>query len=137
MKPERVVKKFYEGLEEGVIYARKCKECGAIEFPPRYACNTCGYHETEWTTITGMGYLESFVLPGPMTVREELAAMGDGDYCFGEVRLDEGPSINAVIFGVPAKKADELYGRLPLRVKPRITQRPEGYKILYFELAED
>ena len=31
---EHVVEKFWNGLKEGVIYARKCKECGAIEFPP-------------------------------------------------------------------------------------------------------
>lgn len=42
MKIERVVKKFFDGLDEGVIYARKCPECGAIEFLPHYACNTCG-----------------------------------------------------------------------------------------------
>ena len=49
LKLERNVKRFYDGLEEGIIYARKCTECGAIEYPPHYACNTCGYHETEWT----------------------------------------------------------------------------------------
>ena len=48
-------KNFYEGLAEHKIYARKCKECGAIEYPPRYACNTCGYHETEWVELSGKG----------------------------------------------------------------------------------
>ena len=48
MKIEKIVEKFYEGLAEHKIYARRCLECGAIEYPPRYACNTCGYHETEW-----------------------------------------------------------------------------------------
>ena len=28
---EPVVKKFYEGLAEGKFYARRCKECGAVE----------------------------------------------------------------------------------------------------------
>ena len=61
MKLERNVKKFYDGLAEGVIYARKCKECGAIEFPPHYACNACGYHDTEWTTVSGRGVLKSVI----------------------------------------------------------------------------
>ena len=47
---EHIVEKFWNGLKDGVIYARKCKECGAIEFPPHIACNSCGYHATEWTT---------------------------------------------------------------------------------------
>ena len=29
---EHIVEKFWNGLKEGTIYARKCKECGAIEF---------------------------------------------------------------------------------------------------------
>ena len=36
---EPVVKKFYEGLAEGKFYARRCRECGAVEFPPHLACN--------------------------------------------------------------------------------------------------
>ena len=50
VKLEKVVEKFYEGLEEGKFLGRKCKECGAVEFPPVYACNTCGcmaYGEVE------------------------------------------------------------------------------------------
>ena len=30
---ERNVLKFYQGLEQGIIYGRKCTECGAVEFP--------------------------------------------------------------------------------------------------------
>ena len=40
--PEHIVEKFWNGLKDGVIYGRKCKECGAIEFPPHLACNSCG-----------------------------------------------------------------------------------------------
>ena len=32
--PEHIVEKFWNGLKDGVIYGRKCNECGAIEFPP-------------------------------------------------------------------------------------------------------
>ena len=34
--PEHIVEKFWKGLENGVIYARKCKECGEIESPSAY-----------------------------------------------------------------------------------------------------
>ena len=39
---EPIVKRFYEGVAEGKYWGRKCKECGAIEFPPHIGCNTCG-----------------------------------------------------------------------------------------------
>ena len=48
VKLEKVVEKFYEGLEEGKFLGRKCTECGAVEFPPVYACNTCGCMDMEW-----------------------------------------------------------------------------------------
>ena len=128
---ERIVKKFYDGLEEGLIYGRKCKECGAIEFPPHYACNTCGYHETEWVVLSGRGMLHSCVLPGPQTARNEYKKIGP--YCFGEVELEEGAHINALIFGVSKKNVQEISSKLPVPVKPLITQK-DGYKTLYFEL---
>lgn len=135
MKLELVVKKFYEGLEEGVIYARRCKECGAIEFPPHYACNTCGYHETEWTTLSGNGALKTVILPATTTADNTLAAIGP--YGFGEVELDEGCTINAVIFGLTTKNRDELRKRIAagerIGVHPHFTQM-DGYKALHFEL---
>lgn len=102
--PEHIVEKFWNGLKDGVIYGRKCKECGAIEFPPHLACNSCGYHETEWTTLTGKGELKSFVFTGVLNARLELEDRGLKYVC-GEVQLDEGPAINAVILGVNKKKA--------------------------------
>lgn len=134
MKPERITKKFYDGLEKGIIYGRRCKECGAIEFPPHYACNTCGYHETEWTEMSGDGMLESFVLAGPMNTRMELKGMGP--YCFGAVSLKEGGKMNAVVFGVSRKNAKEIRKNLPVPVRAKITQM-DGYKSLFFEVVEN
>ena len=134
MEMERIVEKFWKGLEDGVIYARKCKECGAIEFPPHLACNTCGYHETEWTTLTGKGELVSFVFTGVLNSRLELDDIGLKDVC-GEVKLDEGPEINAVILGINKKKAREIDGKLPVRVRP-VFQNMGRYTTLFFELDE-
>ena len=134
MEMERIVEKFWKGLEDGVIYARKCKECGAIEFPPHLACNTCGYHETEWTTLTGKGELVSFVFTGVLNSRLELDDMGLKYVC-GEVKLEEGPEINAVILGINKKKAREIDGKLPVRVRP-VFQNMGRYTTLFFELDE-
>jgi len=130
---ERIVKKFYDGLEEGIIYGRKCKECGAIEFPPHYACNTCGYHETEWVTLSGKAMLHSCVLPGPQTARKEYQEIGP--YCFGEVELEEGARINALIFGVSRKNVAEISAKLPVPVNAFIAQR-DGFKTVYFKIQE-
>ncbi len=61
---EPIVKKFYDGVAEGKYLGRKCVECGAIEFPPHIACNTCGCAHTEWVELSGHGTLKSFRHPG-------------------------------------------------------------------------
>ena len=134
MKLERNVKKFFDGLSEGVIYARKCKECGAIEFPPHYACNACGYHDTEWTTVSGRGVLKSVITPVALNANNTLAAIGP--YCFGEVELEEGCSFNSTIFGVDAKNAKKIRGKLPVPVHPKFIQM-DGYTTLMFEVDEE
>ncbi|MBQ1512098.1 MAG: hypothetical protein IIZ52_01220, partial [Erysipelotrichaceae bacterium] len=42
VKLERLVKRYYEALEEGKVLGRKCPVCGNVEWPPVYACNACG-----------------------------------------------------------------------------------------------
>ena len=132
--PEHIVEKFWKGLADGVIYARKCKECGAIEFPPHLACNTYGYHETEWTTLSGKAQLRSFVRTGILNARLELEDRGLKYVC-GEVQFEEGPSINAVILGMTKKKAREVREKLPVAVKPVFFDMGR-YTTLFFELDE-
>ena len=136
LKRERTVTRFYDGLEESIISARKCTECGAIEYPPHYACNTCGYHETEWTTISGRGVLQSAILPVSLNANSRLAEIGS--YCFGEVTLEEDPrcSFNSTIFGVDADNVEEIRKRLPVPVHAKIIQL-DGYKTVMFEVDED
>ena len=133
--PEHIVEKFWNGLAEGKVLGRKCKECGAIEFPPHLACNECGYHETEWVELSGKGTLKSFVFTGILNARLELEDKGVKYVC-GEVQLDEGPSINAIILGISKKKGREIEPKLPLKVKPVFFDMGR-YTTLFFELDED
>jgi uncharacterized OB-fold protein len=128
IKYERVVKKWYDSLEEGKILATKCARCGAYEFPPLYSCNTCGAHDMEWEEISGDATLESFVLNGPMD-----ADYGDR-YSLGYVRIKEGTILTAIVFGVSKKNADEVNKKLPAPLKAEIFQR-DGFKTIAFRLV--
>ncbi len=132
--PEHIVEKIWKGLAEGKVYGRKCKECGAIEFPPHLACNECGYHETEWVELSGKGTLKSFVFTGILNARLELEDKGVKYVC-GGVQLEEGPSINAIILGISKKKGREIEPKLPLPVKPVFFDMGR-YTTLFFELDE-
>ena len=136
IKLEKVVETFYQKLEEGKIMGRKCPKCGAVEFPPVYACNSCGSLETEWVEISGKAKLHSMVMPAALSSKPEYKALGK--YCYGEVELEEGSRLNAVVRGINKKKRLEILesGKLPIPVHASIYQR-DGYKTVVFDLDEE
>lgn len=134
VKLEKVVEKFYEGLEEGKFLGRKCKECGAVEFPPVYACNTCGCMDMEWVEISGKAVMKSIVMPAALSSKPEYSQMGP--IAYGEVEIEEGASFNAVVKGINKKKRKELLEKLPVLVHAEIFQR-DGYKTVVFALDEE
>ncbi len=134
MKIEKLVQPFYEGLAQHKLLARKCKECGAIEYPPHYACNTCGYHETEWVELSGKGKLHSMVLPSSLNADPWNASIGP--YGYGIVELDEGVSFNATVFGISRKKYKKLSDKLPLPVHAIYVDKGD-FTTVFFEIDED
>lgn len=136
IKLEKVVQKFYDGLEEGKFLGRKCPKCGAVEFPPVYACNTCGSLETEWVEISGKAVMKSIVLPAALSSKPEYKQMGK--FAYGEIQLEEGACFNGVVKGINKKKRKEIMeaGKLPIPVHAEIFQR-DGYKTVVFALDEE
>lgn len=132
---EHTVEKFWKGLEEGKILAKKCKECGAIDFPPHLACNVCGSIDTlEWVELSGKAQLKSFVFTGLLNARLDLEDRGEKYVC-GEVEFEEGNSMNAIILNISKKKAREIQDKLPVPVKPVFYDWGK-YTTLYFTLDE-
>ena len=131
------LKTLFPNLEEGKVLARRCLECGAIEFPPHYACNKCGYHATEWVELSGHGWLKTIILPAPTTDDARLKPYGR--YGFGEVEFDEGVTTNVVIYGITPKKRKVLRERIANGEKVGVHKKIVdlgGYKGLHFELDE-
>jgi uncharacterized OB-fold protein len=134
IKLEKVVETFYTKLEEGKIMGRKCPKCGNVEFPPVYACNKCGNYETEWYEISGKAKLHSIVLPAALSSKPEYKKMGK--YAYGEVELEEGTRLNAVVRGVSRKNRAELTAKLPVDCHAAIMDRDGGFKTVVFDLDE-
>lgn len=135
IKLEKVVEKFYTSLEEGKIMGRKCPECGNVEFPPVYACNSCGCYETEWYEISGKAKMNSIVLPAALSSKPEYKKMGK--YAYGEIELEEGTKLNAVVHGISKKNRKEMSAKLPLNVHASIIERDGGFKTVVFDLDEE
>ncbi len=136
VKLEKLVQPFYEALEQGKMMGRKCPECGAVEFPPVYACNTCGCLHTEWYEISGKAKMHSIVMPGALSSKPEYKAMGK--YAYGEIESEEGTKLNGVVVGITKKNKEELVKQLPLDIHAKIIDKNDefGLKTVVFELDE-
>ena len=136
IKLEKVVETFYQNLEKGKITAKKCTKCGAVEFPPVYACNSCGCWDMEWIEISGKAKLHSIVMPAALSTKPEYKALGK--FAYGEVEIEEGARLNAVVRGINKKKRKEILenNRLPVSCHASIYQR-DGYKTVVFDLDEE
>lgn len=125
------VKRYYEALEEGKIFAAHCNHCGNYEFPPKPICNECGHHDMKWVEISGKGELiASNDCTMPMFGPEI------GPVLSGVVKLEEGPQYLAFIDGVPMEEREELFDRLPVKVHAVIQQR-DSYKECGFEVDKE
>jgi uncharacterized OB-fold protein len=134
MKLERIVKRFYDSLEEGKIMGRKCQRCGAVEFPPVIACNTCSGTDMQWIEMSGNGKMTDIVLPGVMSIKPQNEDLQP--YCFACVEMEEGSRFNAIVCGVSKKNKQEMLAKLPVPIRAKIIQR-EGYRTVVFDVATD
>lgn len=131
MKLERIVKRFYDSLDNDIVEGRRCKDCGAVEFPPVIACNTCGSTNMEWFEISGKGVMKDMFMPGMLTAQPENKDLMP--YCYGVVEIEGGAAFNTMICGVSAENVEEIRKNMPVSVKVKIVQR-EDYRTVVFEL---
>lgn len=86
---------FIDYLEKGKVMGTKCKDCGAVYFPPRSDCFKCLDSNMEWFEVSGAGKLLSFseLKYGPVGFENDLpytiALLDYGDYkVFGRIAKD-------------------------------------------------
>lgn len=133
-KCERIVKTFYDALEEGKILGRRCTKCGHVEYPPYLACNTCGNLDTEWCEISGKA-VATQIMPPAMMFFDPDFKQRVGDYLVASIKPEESDEVGSCLLGVSPERVDELRSRLPVPVKPVIVQE-DGYKMVFWELDE-
>ena len=135
-KYEKIVKTFYDALEEGKVLGRKCTACGHIEFPPYLACNTCGNLDTEWIDITDRNAMLTYILPPAKAFSDAEFGRQVGPYCLAAVQPEDADEVNTCLIGCDPARADELASKLPLPVVPIILQQ-DGYKMVFWKLADE
>ena len=134
VKLERIVKTYYDNLAAGKITARKCQDCGAVEWPPLLGCNYCGSTNMEWIEISGHGKMIQMVMPSPITQRPEMEDIRP--YCLAVVEIEEGPVVNVMVRGVNRKNKNLVMEKMPgVPVHATIIPR-DGYDTVIFDLDE-
>lgn len=133
VKLEKIVKTYYDNLAEGKITARKCQDCGAVEWPPLLGCNYCGSTNMEWIEISGKGKMIQMVMPSPITQRPEMEDIRP--YCLAVVEIEEGPAVNVMVRGVNRKNKNIVMEKMPVDVHATIVPR-DGYDTVIFDLDE-
>jgi uncharacterized OB-fold protein len=106
--------KFWQGLEEGKIYATKCQKCGKLHFPPVADCGDCGSSNLKWTELDGEGEIETFtqVIVKPASFSKE------SDYIVAIARLREG--VRALAWLVGVEREDVQVG-MKVRLVAKVT----------------
>lgn len=131
IKLERLVKTYYDALEEGKILGRKCPVCGNVEWPPVYACNACGSYETEWYEMSGRGVMLELYMPTPLSSKPAYKDLEP--YAYGWVKTEEGPERNVMVLNVTRENEAWIRAHMPYPVHMEIVQR-DGYKTCIFAI---
>lgn len=126
------VKRFWDGLEEGKVYATRCKKCGKLYYPPRSDCSQCLASDVEWVALSNEGIIETFTV-------SHLKPQGfehyKEPYIIAIVRTLEGAKVMGWLEGVSPEKVS--IGLVGQRVRITTTVKHDGYPSIVFKLAEE
>ena len=118
--PQRVQKKFYDGLEEGKVYGLKCPNCGEVAFPPVPTCSGCGSIDMEWIEIQQEAVVDNFETLTPHMVPAFTRPFYP--YVIAHGRLVEGTPISMILLGITDENKEEMRSKLPLKAKVELIQ---------------
>jgi len=112
------IKKFYDGLLEGKVFATRCTKCGEVYFPPQSYCSSCRSDSMEWLELASTGELITYTV---INVKPQSFSHYP-DYAVGIAKMPQGVNVLAWIDGdIKSLKAGM---KVKLEVKKR---EPEDY----------
>ncbi len=120
------VNDFVSHLDEGKVTGTRCKDCGAIFFPPRADCYKCLTSNMDWFDVSGTGKLVSFS-------ELKYAPVGfDGDLPYCIALLDYG---DYKVFGRLSSDLSQESVEVGMDMKTVVNKLPNGQVNYIFEKA--
>lgn len=101
---------YWDGLREGRLRMQQCPACRLIWYPPGPLCPQCWSTDIEWTTLSGRGTVNSWV------VFHQAYLKGFDDevpFNVAEVALEEGPRLMTNLVGIDI---DQIEVGMPVEI---------------------
>lgn len=96
------------------LEGRACSACGALSFPPRDICKSCGSSESTPRRLVGRGTIYSYTI-----VRQGPESFDGGvPYAVGLIDLEEGPRVTAMITDI---NPEDVRIDMPVEMVVRVT----------------
>ncbi|MFX0034892.1 MAG: Zn-ribbon domain-containing OB-fold protein [Candidatus Hermodarchaeota archaeon] len=67
-----ILKEFYSGLDDKIIYGSKCSKCKKVYFPPKSKCQNCLEDTDELIELPETGVLKNYINSGSSIKRKEV-----------------------------------------------------------------
>jgi len=90
-------KPFWDALKHRQLRLQKCDQCGKVWYPPSPLCPSCWSRQFTWTSLSGRGRVNSWVVFHQSYFR---GFDNELPYNVAEVELDEGPRVLTNLVGV-------------------------------------
>jgi len=94
---------YWAGARQEILLLQECKDCGALQFFPRYLCTACGSENTGWREASGRGTVHSFSIVHRAAFPEFQA---NAPYVIALIDLEEGPRMMTNIVGDDALEVE-------------------------------
>ena len=101
--PDELSKPFWDAVNEKRLVVQSCKDCNALQYPPRPKCQDCGSETLEWKETSGRGHISTFVVMRDIHLARRVP---DQPFNLAFITLDDDPRINfySNLPGVPVRE---------------------------------
>ncbi len=110
-QPTPETQEFWDGLKRHELRVQQCQDCNQHYLYPRPFCPSCWSRNVEWTTVSGTGKLETYVI----NHRPARGFQDEAPYVIAVVTLDEGPRLMTNLVNVEAEP-EQLPADMPVEI---------------------
>jgi uncharacterized OB-fold protein len=117
---------FWEKLNEGKVYATKCRKCGKVYYPPQGDCAPCLSSDVEWVELSRDAVLETYT----HALQRPAGFDQYEPYIIAIVRTNDGVRVMGWLEGI---KTEEV--RVGMKLEMSTRKLSDGFLVITFKPA--